>query len=534
MVRTVMQAAEAHGCHAYGFALTSDSHDGGHVWLLFDQPHAQRDLHALMRDILSAAGVAGAEVYPSAADLRLPFGVHRRCGRRGDLLINSGATPMPIDDDPLAVLAFFVAHVQHTDSALVAQARSRQDARQLQIDAQLAAARAALPRMSIGGQPTGMERIQHYNATTDLVRLLEQYGAKTAYRAANGTILMHCAANQDHRNGDAHPSLIVQPGTGRQTGKLICGCHTPTCRLHNHPGQVKDPFEVYCIMEGIDHRDGVKRLSRTAPTTSTRGIGNGGASRNRRFFSMPPASVPAPASHRDEMPAANRVAALPAAGISQPASATAQFPAPAAVDHPGLLWRSAAQSRFEELRASAARPTDKQLYAFYLERCHTQPACRPSNAAAAAALGVCTRTIMLTKRRLCHLGYIAITRSQDGKNTSMVDLILPVMLPTEGGVIGDAPVAEGGVIGAVCGAGGGDREAQFQGGGVIKRSPESKLRIVITKKGGGILPRSPLPPIPRPPQPVQNHQPPLILNLSHRSRVPPCVSSSTRPVRPMR
>jgi len=473
-IRSVLHAAEVRGCHAYGFALTSDTHDGGHIWIVFDQPHPSQDLHALMRDILSDAGVPGAEVYPSAADLRLPFGVHRRCNRRGDLLLTSTAAPRSIDADPLAALDHFAAHIQHTSSAPVEQSRQLQEQRRHQLDEQIAEARTAQPRLRIGGQPTGIEIIQAYNAMTDLVRLLEQYGGTLAYCYAGGKVLMHCAATQDHRNGDASPSLIVQPGTGRQVGKLICGCYSPQCRLHNNPSQVKDPFEVYCIMEGIDHRDGVKRLSRTFSPTTARTPQRGNTS-GRRSFSNLAASITPPDQPQPEA----------ATSMPHPATARAAAPhhgqsttlRPAAPAHPPAIWRTAAHARLEELRRSpSARPMDKQLYAYLLERCQQQPACRPSNAAAAAALGVCEGTIKLTKRRLSQLGYIAVTTSQDGKSTSIIHLILPVALPTPH-----------------------EETARGVIGGVIPRSPESKLGIESTKKGGGRgEPITPLAPNPEP------------------------------------
>ncbi|MEN9937934.1 MAG: hypothetical protein RLZZ387_4513 [Chloroflexota bacterium] len=440
-LRRVVQAAERRGCHATAFALDAGQHDGGHVWIVFREAHPAEDLRALMRDILADAGVPGLEVYPSGADLRLPFGLHRRQDRRGQLLLHSEAPGIAIDADPVGALTAFLQAYQETDAAPVAQAHAAQQERAAASAVLAARVEQALP---LGAAVTGADVIRAYNAATDLVALLEGYGARVVHHYAGGRVLLHCAVHQDHRNGDQHPSLIVQPGTGRQTGKLICGCYSPNCRLHNRPGQVKDAFEVYCILEGIDRGEGVKRQSQRLRPPSRRGGPLGGAG-------LPPRTPPAPPSDGHPPTQASGVAPDQPAQheLSLAPDDVVITPAPSLDDD----WRAAVQSRLTALqRDPRARPMDRRLYAFFAERCTTGSRCRPSNAAAAEALGVPLDTIKFTKRRLCELGYITVSVSTDGRNTSQVQLLPP---STQGE------------------------------GGVIARSPESKLGIGSTRKGGG-------------------------------------------------
>lgn len=431
-LRRVQQAAERRGCHAVAIALDAGPHDGGHVWIVFRDAHPAEDLRALMCDILVDAGIAGAEVYPSAADLRLPLGLHRRAGRRGRLIAHSDAAARDIDADPRAALAAFLDACAETDAAPVLQARADQEARAHAAAAQAAARAAHAPPPAWDGD--GRALIQAFNAATDLVTLLEAYGARVAHRYANGRVVLHCAAPQDHRHGDAHPSLLVQPGTGGQTGKLICGCFTPGCRLHNAPGQVKDAFEVYCILEGISHREGMRRQRQRL----------GSAARPARPApgmrpAPPPRQLPPPAA-----PAQQTLALAPQDVVRSPAAND---------------WRTQVQQRLAALqRDLRARPMDRRLYAYLAARCTTGPSCRPSNARCAEALEVSIDTIKFTKRRLRTLGYITVEISTDGRNTSVVDL-----LPGAGAITR----------------------------GVIVRSPD-KLRIGFTKKGGGDHPPAPV------------------------------------------
>lgn len=450
-VRQVMRAAKRYGCHATGFLMTSATHDGGHVWILFADPHPVDDLRILMREILADTGLRGIEIYPSNADLRLPFGLHRQRGTRGALLLNADAEPHSLDHDCLATLAHWLDAVELHDAAPVLAARAVQAERErerLQQHAQI-----ATPQATSTGQRTGLDVIRHYNATTDLVDLLCASGGRVAHYYAGGKVLMHCPA-PDHAHGDAHPSLIVQPGHRGQHGKVVCGCYSPACRLHNRDGEVKDAFEVYCLLSGIDRREGVRRLAGTHPqtrrpactqTSTTAHIGT----------DTPHAPRPAPTPIAPDLP-----------------NTTAEAPG----DPWG--WRRAAQTQLRALRQSRVPLMDKQLYAFLLECCTTHPLCRPSNAAMASELGVHERTIQAAKQRLVHAGYIQITPSRDGRSTNLIKLMLPLQTV-------DMPVA------AQTPAPGSTSDTSAITPGVIGRSSDGytklgndQLRSELARKGG--------------------------------------------------
>ena len=256
-VRAVLAAAEALRCAAAGFALDSGQHNGGHVWLFFDGEHDAGDLRALVRDILDMAGVNTREVYPSDADLRLPFGLHRWAGRRGALLVDSRATPIDIDHDPLNALRTFSRAYHETSAAIVAEAAARQAERR-------AALATSTPRpTSSGAGGTGLEVIRAFNQVTDLVKLL---GGDPVHIYESGRVLMRCPCTDGHKNNDKNPSLWVWKGSrGAQDGKQLCGCMTPSCRLHNAPGQARDAFEAYCVINRIDRREAVRQLARPTP-----------------------------------------------------------------------------------------------------------------------------------------------------------------------------------------------------------------------------------------------------------------------------
>ena len=398
-VRQVMRAAERHGCHATGFLMTSATHDGGHVWILFADPHPIDDLRTLMREILADTGLRGIEIYPSNADLRLPFGIHRQRGTRGALLLNADAEPHSLDHDCLAALAHWLDTVELHDAAPVLAARAVQAEREHERVHQRA--QIATPQAVSTGQRTGIDVIRHYNATTDLVDLLCAFGGRVAHQYAGGKVLMHCPA-PDHAHGDAHPSLIVQPGHRGQHGKVICGCYSPACRLHNRDGEVKDAFEAYCLLSGIDRREGVRRLAGTHPQT-------------RR-----PACTQTSTATHIGMDAPTVPRSMPTTTASDLPDTTAEAPGDP------WSWRRAAQIQLRALRQSRVPLMDKQLYAFLLECCTTHPLCRPSNAAMASELGVHERTIQAAKQRLVHAGYIQITPSRDGRSTNLIKLVLPL------------------------------------------------------------------------------------------------------------
>lgn len=78
----VLEIAEAQKFVAFGQSSRSEAHDGGHVWLLFDDETSPERLRALAKQFAEQSGVKG-ETYPTRKSIRLPLGIHRWTGSRG-------------------------------------------------------------------------------------------------------------------------------------------------------------------------------------------------------------------------------------------------------------------------------------------------------------------------------------------------------------------------------------------------------------------------------------------------------------------
>jgi hypothetical protein len=243
--------------------------------------------------------------------------------------------------------------------------------------------------------------IAHFNQSTDLLSLLEGYGARIVYQYAGGKALLHCAASHDHAHGDAHPSLIVEPGRGHQLGRMICGCYSPACRLHNQPGQVMDAFEVFCRLEGISKREGVQRIQ----STNQRSQGSALQTPQRTMRSESSLATPPVTPHTSAHLA------------------------------PGTPSERVIQQRLVEVNTDErVQPLDRRLLAYVIS--HDAHGQGLANAVLAAALGAAPDSIKRAKRRLRTLGYIDVTISTDGLSPSVISIISPIeqeMLPREGG-----------------------------------------------------------------------------------------------------
>jgi hypothetical protein len=76
-----------------GFSIVcrgSNDHNGSHTFALYDLPWSPDRLQEQARQIAQAAGVSDKEIYPSRANLRLPFGKHQHTNTRGVLLLQDG------------------------------------------------------------------------------------------------------------------------------------------------------------------------------------------------------------------------------------------------------------------------------------------------------------------------------------------------------------------------------------------------------------------------------------------------------------
>jgi len=89
--RRVLDITAAAGLTAFSVAVRgSDGHDGSHTWVLYEEGWPPERVRAQSIQILTAAKLPHKEVYPSRKMIRLPFGLHRRRGLRGHLLLPSG------------------------------------------------------------------------------------------------------------------------------------------------------------------------------------------------------------------------------------------------------------------------------------------------------------------------------------------------------------------------------------------------------------------------------------------------------------
>lgn len=89
--QAVLDAMANAGLTGFAFVCPgSNGHNGSHTFALYAQEWNPERLQEQARQIAQAAGVADKEVYPSNANLRLPFGRHVRTNTRGVLLLRDG------------------------------------------------------------------------------------------------------------------------------------------------------------------------------------------------------------------------------------------------------------------------------------------------------------------------------------------------------------------------------------------------------------------------------------------------------------
>jgi hypothetical protein len=212
------------------------------VWLLFDAPTHPERLR-LLADNLVLAGGLPAETYPTCKTLRLPLGLHRRARRRGMLLLPGAALDLDAGGDVLEVAL----------AAIAALPRNRM-AQLPQLPLPAPRPRSTHPNVA----PTTESIIEAYNGATDLVALLESYGATVAQLGRRRTLL-HCPC-PNHAHGDARPSLEVQPARNARYGQHVAIGHAPGCQFATERGQVMDAFRVFCTWEGLTPREAVERL----------------------------------------------------------------------------------------------------------------------------------------------------------------------------------------------------------------------------------------------------------------------------------
>jgi hypothetical protein len=216
-------------CLRHGLA---DNAQRGYVWLPFDRMIDTVRLQALGTQLIAASCQPGWKVEPRAihAVTRLPLARHRHTGRFGDLVI--GGQRISIDQDP---------------------AGARSELRYAcQVNPSL-----GLPELPPLPEPesrpvtqrndTGIT-ITRYNEAHDVEDLIRFYGARPARRRG----LYFCPFHSDK-----HASLSVYA----RGGMRFCRCFSmhSDCPLARHGRN--DAFNVYCIGEGIEAKEALRRLN---------------------------------------------------------------------------------------------------------------------------------------------------------------------------------------------------------------------------------------------------------------------------------
>src|SRR5205823_6646550 len=97
----LLERAELAGLTAFAITSTNEEHDGGHIWILFDEPTDPERLRTLAKmlaqnvkinakDNAKNNATINAECYPTRKAIRLPLGVHTWTHQRGVLLFQGG------------------------------------------------------------------------------------------------------------------------------------------------------------------------------------------------------------------------------------------------------------------------------------------------------------------------------------------------------------------------------------------------------------------------------------------------------------
>jgi hypothetical protein len=246
LLRTLAVTAEQ-GFTAFAITSSNDEHDGGHIWILFDQLGESQTLRNLAIKIAEEAKVK-AETYPTGKTLRLPFGRHTWTGKRGCVIFQDREI-IDLDNDDAGI--------------------------ELAIDRINALPRNAIEHIpqvqpvSIPSKVTGKPQelstdtdnpIVTYNCSTNLITLLEQFGGRVSKELAGGGVIMHCPCGK-HQHGDRRPSLEVRSAKNPRSGQYIAYGYSPVCEFFTERGQVIDAFTVLCKLGGFTAKEAIKHLT---------------------------------------------------------------------------------------------------------------------------------------------------------------------------------------------------------------------------------------------------------------------------------
>ena len=231
--RALMEAAAARGLFAFG---QHDPQRGrGYVWIPFDELTNAERIRRLGDELLAQVQPQAKgwkiENRATAEDTRLPFARHRWTGRRGALLTQGGSAELD-GPDFSAVLDIFRATYRENPTGSLPPAP----------ESVTTPSRRSAERISGPGVT-----IATYNTSTDLVSLLESYGARRA--KGQGARLYFCPLH-----GDDHASLLVH----KDGERCMCLSQGSDCPLSGHQ---YDAFNVFCAAERLSTRQALRRLN---------------------------------------------------------------------------------------------------------------------------------------------------------------------------------------------------------------------------------------------------------------------------------
>lgn len=251
--RALLDAAQARGLWA--FAQVDEARGRGYVWIPFtDLTNAAR-LHQLGQQLLAEVQTPGTptsgwkiENRATNEDTRLPFARHAWSGRRGMLLYSVTSDQCTVFSDPavqnldapdyIETLTRFIGIYHENPVDLLPPPPPTAGAR---------SNTAPAPR-SRQERPSGQGiTIASYNAATDLVTLLEGYGARRA--RGQGARLYFCPFHPDD-----HASLQVS----REGQHCRCYSTGSGCPLAEHR---QDAFNIFCTGERLTTAQALRRLN---------------------------------------------------------------------------------------------------------------------------------------------------------------------------------------------------------------------------------------------------------------------------------
>lgn len=277
-IHALMQATTQRGLWSFG--QYHPERERGYVWIPFDDLVNTERIRRLGNELIAQVQRPGWKIENRATneDTRLPLARHQWTGKHGELVIDGVRSS--IDADPAAAVVQLAAvYRENPTSQLPPPPES------------------ATPRSTSIPSAQGIT-IATYNSATDLVHLLESYGAKRS--RGQGARLYFCPFHDDN-----HASLLISKN-GEHCRCMSAGSD---CALSGHQ---YDAFNVLCIGERLTPAQALRRLNGLPDDPEPGGSGNG---------PQTPPATPGRSTQQSE-------ADSPRQAHSAPQRSTEQTPAP--------------------------------------------------------------------------------------------------------------------------------------------------------------------------------------------------------------